>query len=87
MPCKFGKIQANYSKYVTLEILQCDQIKEVIMNNKEVDTGPLVVSTSLKYPTWLNPLSNEVLHGYNMTKQKWEFLLVKQVANVLPNWK
>ncbi|XP_055491132.1 lysosomal-trafficking regulator isoform X3 [Leucoraja erinacea] len=49
MPCKFGKIQANYSKYVTLEILQCDQIKEVIMNNKEVDTGPLVDSLAIVY--------------------------------------
>ncbi|XP_051880021.1 lysosomal-trafficking regulator isoform X2 [Pristis pectinata] len=49
MPCKYGKIQANYSKYVTLEILQCDQIKELLMKNKEVNTGPLVDSLAIVY--------------------------------------
>ncbi|XP_069741266.1 lysosomal-trafficking regulator isoform X2 [Narcine bancroftii] len=49
MPCKYGKNQANYSKYVTLEIIQCDQIKELIMKNKELDTSPLVDSLAIVY--------------------------------------
>ncbi|XP_078069512.1 lysosomal-trafficking regulator isoform X2 [Mustelus asterias] len=49
MPCKYGKPQANYSKYVTLEILQCDQISEFLMKYKEVDTGPLVDGLAIVY--------------------------------------
>ncbi|XP_048453045.1 lysosomal-trafficking regulator [Rhincodon typus] len=49
MPCKYGKSQANYSKYVTLEILQCDQISEFFMKYKEMDTSPLVDSLSVVY--------------------------------------
>ncbi|XP_043535949.1 lysosomal-trafficking regulator isoform X1 [Chiloscyllium plagiosum] len=49
MPCKYGKLQANYSKYVTLEILQCDQISDFFMKYKEVDTSPLVDSLSVVY--------------------------------------
>uniref|UniRef100_UPI00398EDA26 lysosomal-trafficking regulator isoform X1 n=2 Tax=Pristiophorus japonicus TaxID=55135 RepID=UPI00398EDA26 len=49
MPCKYGKPQANYSKYVTLEILQCDQINELLLKYKEVDTGPLVDSLAIVY--------------------------------------
>ncbi|XP_067840227.1 lysosomal-trafficking regulator isoform X1 [Heptranchias perlo] len=49
MPCKYGKSQANYSKYVNLEILKCDQIKELLMKYKEVDTGPLVENLAIVY--------------------------------------
>ncbi|XP_078398112.1 lysosomal-trafficking regulator isoform X2 [Cetorhinus maximus] len=49
MPCKYGKPQANYSKYVTLEILQCDQISEFLMKYKEVDAGPLVDGLAIVY--------------------------------------
>ncbi|XP_059501535.1 lysosomal-trafficking regulator isoform X2 [Stegostoma tigrinum] len=49
MPCKYGKSQANYSKYVTLKILQCDQISEFFMKCKEMDTSPLVDSLSVVY--------------------------------------
>ncbi|XP_041043517.1 lysosomal-trafficking regulator isoform X2 [Carcharodon carcharias] len=49
MPCKYGKPQANYSKYVTLEILQCDQISDFLMKYKEVDAGPLVDGLAIVY--------------------------------------
>ncbi|XP_038656464.1 lysosomal-trafficking regulator isoform X3 [Scyliorhinus canicula] len=49
MPCKYGQPQANYSKYVTLEILQCDQISEFLMKYKEVDIGPLVDNLAIVY--------------------------------------
>lgn len=44
MPCKYGKSIPNYSKYIDKEILQCEQIKELLLTKKEVDTGPLIVS-------------------------------------------
>lgn len=44
MPCKYGKAMTDYSKYISKDILQCEQIKELFMKKKEVDTGPLTVS-------------------------------------------
>ncbi|XP_042189049.1 lysosomal-trafficking regulator [Callorhinchus milii] len=49
MPCKYGNSQPNYSKYVNVEILQCDQIKELLMKHKKVDSGPLVESLAIVY--------------------------------------
>lgn len=45
MPCKYGRSITDYSKYIDKEILQCDQIKELLMTKREVDTGPLIVSS------------------------------------------
>ncbi|XP_039593798.1 lysosomal-trafficking regulator isoform X4 [Polypterus senegalus] len=49
MPCKYGKSKLNYSKYITLERLQCEKLKELMMKNSEVDTGPLVESLAIVY--------------------------------------
>uniref|UniRef100_A0A674K2T6 Lysosomal-trafficking regulator n=1 Tax=Terrapene triunguis TaxID=2587831 RepID=A0A674K2T6_9SAUR len=43
MPCKYGKTMTDYSKYISKDILQCEQIKELFMKKKEVDVGPLIV--------------------------------------------
>lgn len=48
MPCKYGKTLADCSKYISKEILQCEQIKELFMTKKEVDVGVLIVSFYLK---------------------------------------
>lgn len=48
MPCKYGKTLTDCSKYISEEILQCEQIKELFMAKKEVDVGPLMVSFCLK---------------------------------------
>nr|XP_033792260.1 lysosomal-trafficking regulator isoform X2 [Geotrypetes seraphini] len=51
MPCKYGKTGINYSKYISEDILQCEQIKELVMNNKDVDLGPLIESLAVVYTT------------------------------------
>lgn len=48
MPCKYGKTLTDCSKYISKEILQCEQIKELFMAKKEVDVGPLIVRFYLK---------------------------------------
>ncbi|XP_033860353.3 lysosomal-trafficking regulator-like isoform X2 [Acipenser ruthenus] len=49
MPCKSGKPNVKYSKYITLEGLQCEQLKELLMKNKQVDTGSLIESLAIVY--------------------------------------
>ncbi|KAG7492927.1 hypothetical protein MATL_G00019380 [Megalops atlanticus] len=49
MPCKYGKPGDNFSKYVTREGLQCNQVRELLMKNMEVDTGPLIESLAVVY--------------------------------------
>ncbi|XP_062980418.1 lysosomal-trafficking regulator [Elgaria multicarinata webbii] len=51
MPCKFGKSITDYSKYIDKEILQCEQIKELLMTKREVDTGALIESLAAVYTT------------------------------------
>uniref|UniRef100_A0A8C6VCC8 Lysosomal trafficking regulator n=1 Tax=Naja naja TaxID=35670 RepID=A0A8C6VCC8_NAJNA len=51
MPCKYGKSIPNYSKYIDKEILQCEQIKELLLTKKEVDTGPLIENLATVYTT------------------------------------
>ncbi|XP_029450120.1 LOW QUALITY PROTEIN: lysosomal-trafficking regulator-like [Rhinatrema bivittatum] len=51
MPCKYGKTGANYSKYINENILQCEQIKELLMKEKDVDIGPLIESLAVVYST------------------------------------
>ncbi|OCT80083.1 hypothetical protein XELAEV_1802688918mg, partial [Xenopus laevis] len=42
MPCKYGKTVLDYSKYISKEILKNEELKALLMNNKEIDTGPLI---------------------------------------------
>uniref|UniRef100_A0A8C6NGL9 Uncharacterized protein n=1 Tax=Melopsittacus undulatus TaxID=13146 RepID=A0A8C6NGL9_MELUD len=51
MPCKHGKTSTDCSKYISKEILQCEQIKELFMAKKEVDVGPLIESLAVVYTT------------------------------------
>ncbi|XP_014806494.1 PREDICTED: lysosomal-trafficking regulator isoform X2 [Calidris pugnax] len=51
MPCKYGKTLTDCSKYISKEILQCEQIKELFMAKKEVDVGPLIESLAVVYTT------------------------------------
>ncbi|XP_077781904.1 lysosomal-trafficking regulator isoform X3 [Podarcis muralis] len=51
MPCKYGKTISDYTKYIDKEILQCEQIKELLMTKREVDTGPLTESLATVYTT------------------------------------
>ncbi|NXG68610.1 LYST regulator, partial [Baryphthengus martii] len=51
MPCKYGRTLSDCSKYISKEILQCEQIKELIMAKKEVDVGPLIESLAVVYCT------------------------------------
>ncbi|NXS73466.1 LYST regulator, partial [Pandion haliaetus] len=51
MPCKYGKTLTDCSKYISEEILQCEQIKELFMAKKEVDVGPLIESLAVVYTT------------------------------------
>lgn len=44
MPCKHGSPATDYSKYISKDILQCDQIRELFMTKKDVDIGLLIVS-------------------------------------------
>lgn len=44
MPCKYGKPRGTFSKYVTQEGLQCEQVRELLMRNSDTDTSQLVVS-------------------------------------------
>ncbi|XP_073776411.1 lysosomal-trafficking regulator isoform X4 [Danio rerio] len=49
MPCKYGKPHGTLSKYVTQEGLQCEQIRELLMRNADVDISPLVESLAVVY--------------------------------------
>ncbi|XP_067392088.1 lysosomal-trafficking regulator isoform X2 [Emydura macquarii macquarii] len=51
MPCKYGKTLTDYSKYISKDILQCEQIKELFMKKKEVDIGSLIESLAVVYTT------------------------------------
>uniref|UniRef100_A0A8C3M2I6 Lysosomal trafficking regulator n=1 Tax=Chrysolophus pictus TaxID=9089 RepID=A0A8C3M2I6_CHRPC len=51
MPCKYGKTMTECSKYISKDILQCEQIKELFMAKKEVDVGPLIESLAVVYAT------------------------------------
>ena len=47
MPCRYGQPQGVFSKYLTQEGLRCEQVRELLMKNKDVDTTSLVVSSSV----------------------------------------
>ncbi|XP_044275947.1 lysosomal-trafficking regulator isoform X2 [Varanus komodoensis] len=52
MPCKYGNSVTDFSRYIDKEILQCEQIKELLMTKREVDTGPLIESLATVYTTF-----------------------------------
>ncbi|XP_018118608.1 lysosomal-trafficking regulator isoform X3 [Xenopus laevis] len=49
MPCKYGKTVLDYSKYISKEILKNEELKALLMNNKEIDTGPLIENLAVAY--------------------------------------
>uniref|UniRef100_UPI003AAA8FA9 lysosomal-trafficking regulator n=1 Tax=Centroberyx gerrardi TaxID=166262 RepID=UPI003AAA8FA9 len=49
MPCKYGKPNGTFSKYVTQEGLKCEHVRELLMKNKDVDTTALVESLAVVY--------------------------------------
>uniref|UniRef100_A0A673GP73 Lysosomal-trafficking regulator-like n=1 Tax=Sinocyclocheilus rhinocerous TaxID=307959 RepID=A0A673GP73_9TELE len=49
MPCKYGKPHGTLSKYVTQEGLQCEQIRELLMRNTDIDIAPLIESLAVVY--------------------------------------
>ncbi|KAF5898805.1 lysosomal-trafficking regulator isoform X1, partial [Clarias magur] len=42
MPCKYGKPQGTLFKYITQEGLQCEQIRQLLMRNSEIDTSCII---------------------------------------------
>ncbi|XP_038616670.1 lysosomal-trafficking regulator isoform X2 [Tachyglossus aculeatus] len=49
MPCKYGKSANDFSKYISKEILQCEQIRELFMSKKDVDLSPLIEGLAVVY--------------------------------------
>uniref|UniRef100_A0A8C9XHR9 Lysosomal trafficking regulator n=1 Tax=Sander lucioperca TaxID=283035 RepID=A0A8C9XHR9_SANLU len=49
MPCKYGKPSGTVSKFVTLEGLKCEHVRELLMKNTDVDTTALVESLAVVY--------------------------------------
>ncbi|MCJ8730848.1 hypothetical protein PDJAM_G00189080 [Pangasius djambal] len=49
MPCKYGKPSGTFSKYVTQEGLQCEQIRELLMRNSEIDASFIIESLAVVY--------------------------------------
>lgn len=92
MPCKYGKTLTDFSKYISKEILQCEQIKELLMAKKEVDVGPLIVSFYLKMVLNLLELIQELGTRFLLSPKVLCFLqqaganplLIKITAGFLP---
>ncbi|XP_074118563.1 lysosomal-trafficking regulator isoform X2 [Sminthopsis crassicaudata] len=51
MPCKYGKSGNYHSKYINKEILQCEQIRELFMTQKDVDIDLLIEALAVVYTT------------------------------------
>ncbi|XP_053476690.1 lysosomal-trafficking regulator isoform X6 [Ictalurus furcatus] len=49
MPCKYGKPSGTFSKYITQEGLQCEQVRELLMRNSEIDTSFIIDSLAVVY--------------------------------------
>ncbi|MCI4376677.1 hypothetical protein PGIGA_G00191140 [Pangasianodon gigas] len=49
MPCKYGKPSGTFSKYITQEGLQCEQIRELLMRNSEIDASFIIESLAVVY--------------------------------------
>ncbi|XP_043858779.1 lysosomal-trafficking regulator [Dromiciops gliroides] len=51
MPCKYGKSVNDHSKYINKEILQCEQMRELFMTQKDVDIDLLIEGLAVVYTT------------------------------------
>uniref|UniRef100_A0A3P8U990 Lysosomal trafficking regulator n=1 Tax=Amphiprion percula TaxID=161767 RepID=A0A3P8U990_AMPPE len=49
MPCKYGKPSGTFSKFVTQEGLKCENVREILMKSKDIDTTTLVESLAVVY--------------------------------------
>ncbi|KAL4641356.1 lysosomal-trafficking regulator-like [Arapaima gigas] len=49
MPCKYGKRRGPLSRYVTREVLQCEQVQQLIMRNQDMDKAPLIENLAVVY--------------------------------------
>uniref|UniRef100_A0A8C5M6R0 Lysosomal trafficking regulator n=1 Tax=Leptobrachium leishanense TaxID=445787 RepID=A0A8C5M6R0_9ANUR len=49
MPCKYGKIVTDHSKYISKELLQNNEIKDLLMKNREIDIGHLTECLAVVY--------------------------------------
>ncbi|XP_058238437.1 lysosomal-trafficking regulator isoform X2 [Hemibagrus wyckioides] len=49
MPCKYGKPSGTFSKYITQQVLQCEQLRELLMGNCEIDSSFIIESLAVVY--------------------------------------
>ncbi|KAM8954167.1 lysosomal-trafficking regulator isoform 2-T2 [Pelodytes ibericus] len=49
MPCKYGKMITDHSKYITKGILQNDEIKDILLKNRAIDIGHLTENLAVVY--------------------------------------
>ncbi|XP_041921908.1 lysosomal-trafficking regulator isoform X3 [Alosa sapidissima] len=49
MPCKYGKPRGTFSKYVTQEGLQCEQVRDLLMRNGDMDTSQLMENLAVVF--------------------------------------
>ncbi|KAL2083317.1 hypothetical protein ACEWY4_021090 [Coilia grayii] len=49
MPCKYGKPRETFSKYVTQDGLQCEQVRELLTRNSDIDTSHLMENLAVVY--------------------------------------
>uniref|UniRef100_A0A673CN00 Lysosomal trafficking regulator n=1 Tax=Sphaeramia orbicularis TaxID=375764 RepID=A0A673CN00_9TELE len=49
MPCKYGKPNRTFSKFVTQEGLKCEHVRELLTKSKDIDTAALVESLAVVY--------------------------------------
>ncbi|XP_063299447.1 lysosomal-trafficking regulator isoform X3 [Pelobates fuscus] len=49
MPCKYGKIVTDHSKYISKDILQNDEIKDLLMKNRDIDIDHLTENLAVVY--------------------------------------
>lgn len=70
MPCKYGKPNGNFTKFVTEDSLRCEHVREVFIKNKDVDTAALVVSkiliTSLNFLDYKFLIVNNLIVKYKI---------------------
>uniref|UniRef100_A0A3Q2NZ63 Lysosomal trafficking regulator n=1 Tax=Fundulus heteroclitus TaxID=8078 RepID=A0A3Q2NZ63_FUNHE len=49
MPCKYGKSSGSISKFVSQDGLECEDVCEILMKNKDIDRTALVESLAIVY--------------------------------------
>lgn len=81
MPCKYGKTLIDCSKYISKEILQCEQIKELFMTKKEVDVGLLIVSFYLKIVLNLLELIEKVGTCFQLSPKVFHLIKAEKIKS------